>query len=250
MRACQTFHRRLQIKIECRPDRAAQSQVLRHDCIHKMWREAWRIDAQDFRRLCKQRLLVAGDNSQISKAPERSRVFTICFLWMPPGIEARWRLRQPGEENCFAQGEVASRFAEIRASSGLWAEAPLPVAAAIQVFRQNSLLTPAPFQLPSNDCLVQFVAPTSSVPTARDFHELLGDRGCARNNLPRSQIPRAGGNGRAPVNAPMFVEPLVFQRHSYSWQPWSHLLERDWELGARFRRHEFGNFAAATIEQR
>jgi hypothetical protein len=28
------------------------------------------------------------------------------------------------------------------------------------------------------------------------------------------------------------------------------LLKRDWELGARFPRREFGNSAAATIEQR
>ena len=93
MRARQTFDRRLQIKIERRPDRAAQLWVLRHDCIHKMWRKARRIAAQDFRRLCKQRLLVARDNSQISNPPERSPVFTICFLRTPPGIEACWRLR-------------------------------------------------------------------------------------------------------------------------------------------------------------
>jgi hypothetical protein len=28
------------------------------------------------------------------------------------------------------------------------------------------------------------------------------------------------------------------------------LLKRDWKLGARFRRCEFGNLAAATIEER
>src|SRR5918996_2738628 len=128
MRACQTFDRRLQIKIECRPDRAAQSRVSRHDCVHKMWRKARRIVAHDFRWLYKQPLLVARDNSQISKPPERSRVFTIRFLRMAPRIEAGWRLRQTGQENCFAQSEIASRFAEIRASSSLWAESPIPIA--------------------------------------------------------------------------------------------------------------------------
>src|SRR5262245_59476351 len=128
MRARQTFDRRLQIKIECRPDRAAQSRVLRHERIHKMWREARRVDVQDFWRLCKQRLLVACDNSQISKPPERSRVFTICFLWMAPRIEAGWRLRQTGQENCFAQSEVARRFSKVRASSGFRTESPIPVA--------------------------------------------------------------------------------------------------------------------------
>src|SRR5258707_15719546 len=137
MRADQTFDRRLQIKIECSPARAAESGVSRHGCIHKMWRKARGIGAQNFRRLCNQRLLVARDNSQIGEPPERSRVFTICFLWMAPGIEASWRLWQTGQENCFAQSEIASRFAEIRACSGLRAESPIPVAAAIQVFRQN-----------------------------------------------------------------------------------------------------------------
>src|SRR5206468_11475075 len=129
------------------------------------------IAAQDFRRFCKQRLLVACDNSQISKAPKRSRVFTICFFRMAPRIEPGWRLRQTGQENCFAQSEIASRFAEIRASSGLGAKPPIPVAAAIQVFRQNSLLAPAPFQFPSDDCLVKFAAPSASVTAARAFHE-------------------------------------------------------------------------------
>src|SRR6266550_5362046 len=182
MGADQTFDRRLQIKIECRSDCAAESGVSRRDCIHKMWRKARRIIAQGFRRLCKQRLLVARDNSQIGKPPERSRVFTICFLWMAPGIEARWRLRQTGHENCFAQSQIAGRFAEIRASSGLRAESAIPVAAAIQVFRQNSFLAPAPFQFPSEDCLVQFAAPTASVTAVREFNELLGDSGCARKN--------------------------------------------------------------------
>src|ERR1700757_172180 len=135
MAAYQTFDRCLQIEIECRPDRAAQSRVLRHDCIHKMWRKARRIDAQNFRRLSKQRLLIARDNSQISKAPKRSGVFTICFLRVAPGVEAGWRLRQTGEENRFAQSEIASRLPEIRASGGLRADSPIPVAAAIQVFR-------------------------------------------------------------------------------------------------------------------
>src|SRR4029453_7474075 len=132
MRARQTFDARLQIKIECRPDRTTQSGVLRHDCIDKMWRKARRIAAQDFRRLRKHRLLVARDHSQIRKSPERSRVFTICFLRMAPGIEACWRLRQTGQENCFAQSEIASRFPEIRASSGFRAESPISVNAAIQ----------------------------------------------------------------------------------------------------------------------
>src|SRR4029453_2881969 len=119
MRADQTFDRRLQIKIECRSDCAEESGVSRHDCIHKMWRKARRINAQDFRRLCKQRLLVARDNAQIGKPPERSRVFTICFLWMAPGIEARWRLRQTGQENWVAQSEIASRCAAIPRESRL-----------------------------------------------------------------------------------------------------------------------------------
>src|SRR5258708_37749200 len=99
MRTDQTFDRRLQVNVECRSDCAAESGVSRHDCIHKMWRKPWRIIAHDFRRLNKQRLLVARDDPQIRKPPERSRVFTICFLWMAPGIEARWRLRPTGEEN-------------------------------------------------------------------------------------------------------------------------------------------------------
>src|SRR4030095_15363488 len=118
-----------------------------------MWRKARRIVTQDFRRRCKQRLLVARDNSQISKPSERARVFTICFLWTPPRIEAGWRLWQTSQENCFAQSELASRFAEIRVRRGLWAESPIPVAAAIQVFRQNSLFVPTSFQFPSDDCL-------------------------------------------------------------------------------------------------
>src|SRR5438067_11764876 len=132
MRADQTFDRRLQIKIEWRSDRAAESGVSRRDCIDKMRRKARWIVAQHFRWLDKQRLLAARDNSQIGEPPERSRVFTICFLWMAPGIEASWRLRQTGQENCFAQNEIASRFAEIRASSGLRTESPIPVTAAIQ----------------------------------------------------------------------------------------------------------------------
>src|SRR5882757_2541013 len=140
MRARQTFDGRLQIKIECGSDRAAQSRVLRHHCIHKMRCKTRGIAAHDFRRRSKQRLLVARDDSQIGKAPERSRVFTICFLWMAPWIEAGWRLRQTGQKNCFAQSEIASRFAEISASSRLRTESPIPVAAVIQVFRQNSLL--------------------------------------------------------------------------------------------------------------
>src|SRR6266567_7527246 len=130
---------------------------------------------------------------------------------MAPGIEARWRLRQTGQENCFAQSQIASRFAEIRASSGLRAEAAIAVAATIQVFRQNSLLAPAPFQFPSDDCLVKFAAPTASVTAVREFHKLLGDRGCARNNMPRSQIPCGRGKGRAPVNAGVLVKPPVLQ---------------------------------------
>src|SRR6476619_1413801 len=140
MRTRQTFDRRLQIKVECRPDRAAQSRVLRHDCLHKMWRKTRRIAVHDFRRLDKQRLLVACDNSQISKPDERSRVLTICFLRMAPRVEAGWRLRQTSQENCFAQSEIASRLPEIRSSSSFRPESPIPVAAAIQVFRQNSLL--------------------------------------------------------------------------------------------------------------
>src|SRR6266700_2171814 len=135
MRADQTFDRRLQVKIECRSGRAAESGVSHRDCIHKMRRKARWIIAQHFRRLDKQRLLVARDNSQIGEPPERSRVFTICFLWMAPGIEASWRLRQTGQKNCFAQSEITSRFPEIRASSGLRTESPIPIAAAIQVFR-------------------------------------------------------------------------------------------------------------------
>src|SRR5262249_38454280 len=113
MRACQAFDRRLQIKIERRPDGAAQSRVLRDDCIHKMWRKVRRIDASDFRRGGWLRLVVERNNSPISKSAKRSRVFTICFLRMPPGIEARWRLRQTGQKDCFSESEIASRFAEI-----------------------------------------------------------------------------------------------------------------------------------------
>ena len=169
---------------------------------------------------------------------------------MAPWIEAGWRLRQTRQENRFTQSEIASWLSEIRASSSFRPESSIPVAAAIQVFRQNALLAPASFQFPSDDCLVKFAAPTAPVTVAREFHELLGDRGCARDNLPRSQIPCTRGNGGAPVNAAVFVEPPVFQRHGYAWQPWSHVFERDWKLGARFSRREFGNLAAATIEQR
>src|SRR4029077_2072016 len=157
---------------------------------------------------------------------------------MAPGIEARWRLRQTGQENCFAQSEIASRLPEIRASTGLRPKSPIPVAAAIQVFRQNSMLAPTPFQFPSDDCLVRFATPTAPVTVAREFHELLGDRGCTRNNMPRSQIPCGRGKGGAPINAAVLVEPLILQRHSHPRQPWPHLLERDWKLGARFRRRQ------------
>src|SRR5262245_30713968 len=250
MRACQTFHRRLQIKVECCPDRPAKPRLLRHNCIHKMWRKVGRIVACNFRRIRQQRLLVARDNPQISKPPQRPRIFTTCFLCVSPGVETRWRLRQTGEENCFTQSEIASWFAEIRASSGLRSQSPIPVTAAIQVFRKNSLLAPPSFQFPSDDCLIKFATPTASVTAAREFHELLSDRGCARNNVQRSQVPCACGKSRAGVNATVFVEPAVFQRHGYAWQPRPHLLKRDWKLGARVRRCEFGNSAAATIEQR
>src|ERR1041385_3270047 len=213
MRPRQAFDRGLEIKIECCPDRAAQSRILRHDRIHKMGRQARRIDPLHFRRIRKQRLLVARDNSQISKSPERSLVFTICFLSMPPGIEARWRLRETGQENCFTQSEIPSWFAEVRASSGLRTESPIPVAAAIQVFRENSLLAPARFQFPGDNCLVKLAIPTASVTAACEFYELLGDRGCAGNNLPRSQIACARGDRRAPVKTAVLVKPPVLQRH-------------------------------------
>src|SRR6478672_8302259 len=145
MRARQPFDRRLQIKIECCPHGAAQSGILRHDCIHKMRRKARRIAAHDFRWLCKQRLLVGRDDSQISKPGERSRVLALCFLRMAPWIEARWCLRQTSKENCFAQSEIARRLSEIRASSSLRPESPISVATAIQVFRQNALLAPTTF---------------------------------------------------------------------------------------------------------
>src|SRR6516162_10629827 len=235
MRARQAFDRGLQIKIQCSPDRAAQSWFLRHDRIHKMWCKARWIVAHDFRRFCQQRLLIACDKSQLSKASDRSCVLTIRYLRMPPGIEASWRLWQTGQKNCFAQGEIASRFAKIGASGGLRAESPVPVAAAIQVFRQNSLLAPAPLQFTSDDGFVHFAAPTAPVTAVREFHELLSDCGCARNNLPRSQIPCACRNGRAPVNAAVFIKPPVFQRHRYAWQPRSHLLKCERKLGARFR---------------
>src|SRR6185369_8129306 len=171
-----------------------------------MWRKTRWIVAQNFWWRCKQRLLVARDNAQISKASQRSRVLTICFLRMTPGIEAGWCLRQAGQENCFAQGEIASRLAEIRVSSGLRPESPVSIAAAIQIFRQNSLLAPVPFQFPGDDCLVELAAPAASVTASGEFHELLGDRGCARNNLPGSQIPGTRRNGRPPVNAAVFVK--------------------------------------------
>src|SRR5215216_7588620 len=106
MRTYQTFDSQLQIKIERRPDRAAKSRILRHDFFHKMWREARGIDAQNFRRRRKQRLLVARDDSQIGKPRERPRVFTICFFRMAPGIEASRRLRETGQEYCFAQSKI------------------------------------------------------------------------------------------------------------------------------------------------
>src|SRR5215469_11568087 len=101
---------------------------------------------------------------------------------MPPGIETGRRLRQTGQKNCLAQSEIARRFAEIRASRGLWTESPIPVAAAIQIFRQDPVLAPASLQFPRDDCLAHFSGPTASVTTAREFYELLGDRGCAGDN--------------------------------------------------------------------
>src|SRR5262245_44159792 len=169
---------------------------------------------------------------------------------MPPRIQASWRLRQTRQENCFAQSQIARPFAEVRASCSLRTEPAIAVTGAIQVFGQNSLLAPAPLQFPGNDCLVQFAAPTASLTIAREFHELLRDRRCARDDTSGSQIACAGGDGSAPVTAAVFVKPPVFQRHSDAWKPRSHLLERHWKLGARFRRREFGNFAAAVVEQR
>src|SRR3954471_1192846 len=195
-----------------------------------MRRKTRRIAADDFRRVDKERFLVARDDFQIGKPRERSRVLTICLFRMVPRIEARWRLRQTGQKNCFAQSEIVSRLPEIRAGSGLRAKTSIPIAAAIQVFRENALLAPTPFQFPSDDCLVQFAAPTAPVTTAREFHELLRNRRCARNNLPRSQIPCARANGRPPIDTPVFVEPPVFERDGNTRQPRSHLLNRDWKL--------------------
>ena len=66
---------------------------------------------------------------------------------------------------------------------------------------------------------------------------------------PDRKFVDARGNGRAPVDAAMLVKPPVFQGDSNPRQPWSHLLEREWKLRARFWRCQLGNLAATTIEQ-
>ena len=106
MRAHQSFDRRLQIQVERGPHRAAELRVSRHDCVHKVRCQSRGIDASDFWRLRKERLLVARDHSQINKPPERSPYFAIRFLGMPPRVETGWRLRQTRQENCFAQREI------------------------------------------------------------------------------------------------------------------------------------------------
>ena len=68
--------------------------------------------------------------------------------------------------------------------------------------------------------------------------------------MTRSQIACGRGGQGMPVNTAMFVKPAIFQGHSYARQPQSHTLKRNWELRARFRRRELGNFAATTIQER
>src|SRR6266576_1356683 len=104
-------------------------------------------------------------NADKCERTKRSLVFALRFVRVPPRIESGRRLRQTGQENCFAQSEIARRFSKVCASGGLGTDSAISVAASIQVFRQNSLLTPAPFQFPGDHCLVEFAAPPALLTT-------------------------------------------------------------------------------------
>ena len=53
--------------------------------------------------------------------------------------------------------------------------------------------------------------------------------------MARSQIARARGSYRMPVDTAMFIKAPIFQGHRDTRQPRTHFLERDRELSARFR---------------
>ena len=143
MRAHQTFDCRLQIEVQRCSHRPAQSRISRHECVDKVRRAPRRIDSDNLRRLREQCLLIVSDNAKLSEPDERARVFTICFLRVPPRIQPRRRLRQTGEENCFAQSEIARRFIEICPGCGFRADPAVAIAAAIQIFGEDALLAPA-----------------------------------------------------------------------------------------------------------
>ena len=66
----------------------------------------------------------------------------------------------------------------------------------------------------------------------------------------RFQISCASRCSRPPVDASMFVEAMIFESDRYVWEPLSQFVETTRQLGARFRRSDLGDLAAATIEQR
>ena len=105
-------------------------------------------------------------------------------------------------------------------------------------------------ELPREDCLVQFPAPTAPVSACGQLHQLLRDGGCAGNKMTRPQIACARGGQGMPVDAVMFVKPPIFQGNSDARQPQSHTLERNWKLRPRFGRRELSNFPTTAIQER
>src|SRR5581483_12520566 len=101
---------------------------------------------------------------------------------------------------------IARRFAKVRARSRLRPDPPIAVTAAIQVFGENSLLAPAAFHFPGDDRLVEFPAPTALLPPCGQLHQLLCNRGRARDETARFDVTRAGRSHGAPVNAGMLIK--------------------------------------------
>ena len=66
----------------------------------------------------------------------------------------------------------------------------------------------------------------------------------------RFQISCASRCRRPPVDACVFVETMIFESDRHARKPLSQFVEISRQLGARFRRSDLGDFAAATIEQR
>ena len=160
MRTREALHRTLQIEIERCSYRAAQFRASRHDCIDKVRCAPRRIDMQDARRPCEEQLLIARDHTELNESHERASVFARRVIRMSPRIQSRRRLWQTSQKNRLAQCEIARRFAEVCPRRRFRANPAIAITAAIQILGENSLLTPAPLQLPSHDCFIKFAMPT------------------------------------------------------------------------------------------